>query len=84
ELVQANGQPYPAYESRGRFIAQFAMSKGILLRPIGHNVYIIPPYCITAEEIEQVIDIARQAIEWAVMQPIELNLKNITENISLP
>jgi adenosylmethionine-8-amino-7-oxononanoate aminotransferase len=84
ELVQANGQPYPAHESRGRFIAQFAMSKGILLRPIGHNVYIIPPYCITVEEIEHVIEVARQAIEWAVMQPIELHPNNITENLSLP
>lgn len=84
ELVQATGQPYPAHEPRGRFIAQFAMSKGVLLRPIGHNVYIIPPYCITAEEIEHVIDIARQAIEFAVMQPLQLNPKNITENLSLP
>jgi adenosylmethionine-8-amino-7-oxononanoate aminotransferase len=84
ELVQANGQPYPAHESRGRFIAQFAMSQGILLRPIGHQVYIIPPYCITADEIEQVIDVARLAIEWAVMQPLELNPNNLTENLSLP
>jgi adenosylmethionine-8-amino-7-oxononanoate aminotransferase len=32
-------------------------------------VYIIPPYCITADEIAWVIDIARQAVEWAVTQP---------------
>jgi adenosylmethionine-8-amino-7-oxononanoate aminotransferase len=84
EFVQENGQPYPAHESRGRLIAQFAMSKGVLLRPIGHQVYVIPPYCITSEEIEYVIDIARQAIEWAAQQSLHSALNNLSENISLP
>jgi adenosylmethionine-8-amino-7-oxononanoate aminotransferase len=84
EFVQGNGQPYPAQESRGRFIAQFAMSKGILLRPIGHQVYVIPPYCITSDEIEHVIDIARQAIEWAAQQSIHSVSNLHSENISLP
>ncbi|MEY2863054.1 MAG: adenosylmethionine--8-amino-7-oxononanoate transaminase [Pseudomonadota bacterium] len=69
DLVQANGQPYPAHEGRGRLISQYALKHGVLLRPIGTHVYIIPPYCITADEIRQVIDVARHAIEWAVQQP---------------
>jgi adenosylmethionine-8-amino-7-oxononanoate aminotransferase len=84
EFVQANGHPYPTHESRGRLIAQFAMSKGVLLRPIGHQVYIIPPYCITSDEIEHVIDVARLAIEWAAQQSIHSASNLHSENISLP
>ncbi len=88
-LVQANGLPYPTHESRGQLIAQFAMKQGILLRPIGHHIYLIPPYCITTDEIEHAIDIARQAIEWAVMQPITIShpasgLNHSIGNLSLP
>lgn len=84
EFIQANGQPYPAHDARGRLIAQFAMSKGILLRPIGHQVYIIPPYCITSDEIEHVIDVARQAVEWAAQQSAHTISNHHTENLSLP
>ncbi|MEC7121000.1 MAG: adenosylmethionine--8-amino-7-oxononanoate transaminase [Pseudomonadota bacterium] len=69
DLTQSNGQPYPSHEGRGRLISQYALKHGVLLRPIGAHVYIIPPYCITSAEIEQLIDTARQAIEWAVQQP---------------
>lgn len=69
DLVQANGQPYPAAEGRARLISQYALQHGVLLRPIGAHVYVIPPYCITADEIAHVIDVARRAVEWAVQQP---------------
>ena len=84
EFVQANGQPYPAHDARGRLIAQFAMSKGILLRPIGHQVYMIPPYCITSDEIKHIIDVARQAVEWAARQSTPSISNHHTENLSLP
>ena len=69
DLVHSNGQPYPAAEGRARLISQYALKHGVLLRPIGAHVYVIPPYCITAEEIANVIDVARRAVEWAVQQP---------------
>jgi adenosylmethionine---8-amino-7-oxononanoate aminotransferase len=33
---------------------QYYLSKGIFLRPLGNIVYIMPPYCITADELEKV------------------------------
>ena len=39
----------------------FYMNRGVLLRPLGNTVYILPPYCITEEELDHVygiIDIA--------------------------
>lgn len=69
DLVQSNGQPYPAAEGRARLISQYALQHGVLLRPIGAHVYVIPPYCITIDEIVRLIEVARLAIEWAVQQP---------------
>lgn len=31
-----------------------ALKKGVYLRPLGNTVYIMPPYCITGEELESV------------------------------
>lgn len=69
DLVQINGQPYPASEGRARLISQYALQQGVLLRPIGAHIYIIPPYCITTDEITHLVDVARRAVEWAVQQP---------------
>jgi adenosylmethionine-8-amino-7-oxononanoate aminotransferase len=34
----------------------FFKERGILLRPLGNVLYILPPYCITPSELEQVQD----------------------------
>lgn len=38
----------------GAEITREAMEQGIYLRPLGNTVYIMPPYCITAEELEKI------------------------------
>ena len=38
-----------------RLIA-FTRDRGVLLRPLGNTVYVMPPYCITADELAQVWD----------------------------
>lgn len=35
-------------------IWQFFIERGLLLRPLGNTIYILPPYCITNEELEAV------------------------------
>jgi adenosylmethionine-8-amino-7-oxononanoate aminotransferase len=35
---------------------QFFLSKGILLRPLGNVLYILPPYCIQSEELKRIYD----------------------------
>jgi adenosylmethionine-8-amino-7-oxononanoate aminotransferase len=37
-------------------ITQQALQKGIYLRPLGNTVYIMPPYCITEEELAKVYE----------------------------
>lgn len=38
---------------RDRLYAHF-MERGIVLRPLGNIIYILPPYCITDDELEQI------------------------------
>lgn len=38
----------------GQVITKKAMENGIYIRPLGNTVYIMPPYCITKEELQKV------------------------------
>lgn len=37
-------------------ITEHCMQRGVYMRPLGNTVYIMPPYCITPAELEQVYD----------------------------
>jgi len=68
ELVRdtAARQPFPAAERRGLRVYLHALERGVLLRPLGNVVYFMPPYIITADEVDFMIDVAATAIEAAV------------------
>ncbi len=36
---------------------------GVLIRPLGNTVYVMPPYCITAEQLAQVYAVVRAGLE---------------------
>ena len=38
-------------------ITQKALDEGVYMRPLGNTVYIMPPYCITEEELEIAYDV---------------------------
>jgi len=44
----------------GPKIAQAALASDILLRPLGNVVYVLPPYCTTAEELNLVYECLEQ------------------------
>jgi len=58
-------EPYPWQERRGLRIYRHALSRGVLLRPIDNVVYFMPPYVITPEEIDLMVEVAREGIERA-------------------
>ena len=35
---------------------------GVLLRPLGNTVYVMPPYCITEAELDLIYSVIAQAI----------------------
>ena len=56
-------QGYKAQERIGLKIYEYALSQGVLLRPLGHIIYFMPPYIISYEEIDVMIDVAYQGIK---------------------
>jgi adenosylmethionine-8-amino-7-oxononanoate aminotransferase len=61
-------EPYPWQQRRGLKAYQYALSKGVLLRPLGNVIYFMPPYIITESELELLADIAWQAINVATVE----------------
>jgi len=62
---KATRRPYPWQERRGLAVYRHALSRGVLLRPIGNVVYFMPPYVVTSEEIDLMVEVAREGIERA-------------------
>jgi adenosylmethionine-8-amino-7-oxononanoate aminotransferase len=42
---------------------QFFLERGVLLRPLGNVVYVLPPYVISADELHLVYDVIEEAIQ---------------------
>jgi len=53
---------YTPQERIGLKVYQYGLDNGVLLRPLGHIIYFMPPYIITYEEIDKMIDTAYEAI----------------------
>jgi adenosylmethionine-8-amino-7-oxononanoate aminotransferase len=43
---------------------QFYLDKGVLLRPLGNIIYILPPYCMTKKELSQVYGAIVQSLDY--------------------
>jgi adenosylmethionine---8-amino-7-oxononanoate aminotransferase len=49
--------------------AQF-LEAGFLLRPLGNTLYLMPPYCITADELESIYQAIRRILDLLPLSPI--------------
>lgn len=54
---------YKPQERIGLRVYQYGLSHGVLLRPLGHVIYFMPPYIITKEECDKMMDTAYEAIK---------------------
>lgn len=70
ELVadKATRTPYPWQERRGLRVYRHALERGVLLRPLGNVLYMMPPYVITPEQIRYVAGVMAEGIEQAVAE----------------
>jgi adenosylmethionine-8-amino-7-oxononanoate aminotransferase len=68
ELVRdkATRVPFAAAERRGLRAYLHALTRGVLLRPLGDVIYFMPPYVITCDEIDLMVAVAAESIEAAV------------------
>jgi adenosylmethionine-8-amino-7-oxononanoate aminotransferase len=62
---KAANTPYPWQERRGLTVYRHALTRGVLLRPIGNVVYFMPPYVVTPAEIDLMVVVAREGIGLA-------------------
>jgi adenosylmethionine-8-amino-7-oxononanoate aminotransferase len=49
----------------GSRLRAHARARGVLLRPLGHVVYVLPPYCIQTDELEHIWDVIESGLESA-------------------
>lgn len=41
---------------------RFFLEHGVLLRPLGHVIYILPPYCISIQDLNYIYDVSDEAL----------------------
>ncbi|MBA3026883.1 MAG: adenosylmethionine--8-amino-7-oxononanoate transaminase [Sulfurimonas sp.] len=56
-------QGYEPQQRIGLKVYEYGLQNGVLLRPLGHIVYFMPPYIITNAEIDIMMDVAYEAIK---------------------
>jgi adenosylmethionine---8-amino-7-oxononanoate aminotransferase len=42
----------------------FFIENGVLLRPLGNTIYLMPPYCITAKELNTIYNVILKSIDY--------------------
>jgi len=60
-VVELKG--YSSDERIGLKVHQYCLEREVLIRPLGHVVYFMPPYVITYEEIDKMMDTTLEAIK---------------------
>ncbi len=61
DVVSSEENSY--YSSLRDSIWNYVIDKGVLLRPLGNTVYILPPYCITDDEMKKVYSVIRGLLD---------------------
>ena len=67
EMVRdrARREAFPVEQRRGGRVYRHALTRSVLLRPLGDVIYFMPPYVIEPGEIDLLAEVARAGIEMA-------------------
>ena len=67
ELVRDrdHGEPFAWSERRGQRVCDFALSRGVWLRPLGDVIVVMPPLAIQPDELQQIAEAVRDGIDHA-------------------
>jgi adenosylmethionine-8-amino-7-oxononanoate aminotransferase len=67
ELVKgkATGEPYPWTEQRGHSVCRYARDEGVLLRPLGNVIVVMPPLSISLDELDRILLAIERGIDRA-------------------
>ena len=80
ELVQdkATKVPYPLEWRIGHQVAMESQRQGLLLRPLGNVMVLVPPLTTSLRELTRMVTILRKAIETVTTSPRALSLRKNT------
>lgn len=51
------------FNTIGKFFYHEFLNKGIIMRPLGNVMYLVPPYCITSEELDYIYQSILEVVE---------------------
>lgn len=70
ELVRdkATKEPFPWEEKRGIRVCQYARTEGVLLRPLGNVIVIMPPLAISVAQLDQIAGAVQRGIAEATRE----------------
>jgi len=54
--------PYPLEAKMGINVCAEMRRRGVLTRPIGNVIVLMPPYCVSAEQLEQMLQVLKDSI----------------------
>ncbi|MBV8253501.1 MAG: adenosylmethionine--8-amino-7-oxononanoate transaminase [Chitinophaga sp.] len=61
DLITTNADGYT--NNIAAFLHQFFRERRVMLRPLGNTLYVLPPYCITDEQLEEVYQSIRDLLK---------------------
>ena len=62
-ILEVAAETHGYLDAMGPRLRKFYMDRGVLLRPLGPVVYVLPPYCIRPSELDEVWDVIEQSLE---------------------
>jgi adenosylmethionine-8-amino-7-oxononanoate aminotransferase len=64
-------EPFDLREQVGIRVCEEMAKRGVLTRPIGNVIVLMPPFCTTASQLRQMVGALREAIEVSVRSHIK-------------
>jgi len=62
-ILEVAAETHGYLDAMGPRLRKFYMDRGVLLRPLGPVVYVLPPYCIRPSELDEVWDMIEQSLD---------------------
>ncbi len=56
-------EPFDLRERAGIRVCEAMARRGVLTRPIGNVIVLMPPYCTTSAQLEEIVDVLRSGIQ---------------------
>jgi adenosylmethionine-8-amino-7-oxononanoate aminotransferase len=64
DLTTSDGNNY--FDAVGPALRKYMLSRGYLIRPLGNTIYLMPPYCISDEELSGAYRVIAEAVREVV------------------